>query len=304
MKHSTVAVIGIGAVGSTIAYTLILRNIVSEIILIDIDEKKCMGEVKDLSDVLPFSSASNVKHGIYSDAKKADIIIISAGKAQKPGQTRIDLLKANKQIFKAILDNLTGINPNALIIVVANPLDLLTWYAHQHLAVARSQIFGMGTFLDTQRLKHHLGSIAGVAEDSIQAFVLGEHGDSQMVAWSATSIGGMGVDHWGIFEAEKEKIALSVKNEAYEIIKAKGATFYGIAACVATVCEIVIFNKKLVVPLSWYHEDYDVCMSLPVVLSEKGVERVLNLDLTKEEKRLLSTSADVLRGYYSSFEDT
>ncbi len=300
MKNSKVAIIGAGAVGSTIAYALMLKNIVSEIILLDVDSKRCAGEVKDLSDALVFSYTSNIYQGTYEDAKKADIIIVAAGKPQKPGQTRIELIDANIPIFKSILDNLAGLNPEALLLVVANPLDVLTLYAHKHFELPAAQMLGAGTFLDSQRLKHFLASDFSVCEESIQAYVIGEHGDSQVVAWSSVSIGGAPIDRWGVSPEKKEQIALAVKNEAYEIIQAKGATFYGIALCVATLCEYILFNKKIIVPVSWYHEKYRVCLSLPVVLGNRGVERVIELGLTSYELEQLEKSATLLRSYGES----
>lgn len=302
MKHTTVAIIGVGAVGATIAYALMLKNIVSEIVLVDINVDRCAGEAADLAEALGFVYTSKITQGTYEEAKKADIVIIAAGIAQKPGQTRLELTAKNTQIFKSILDNLAGIQSNALLIVVANPLDVLTWYAHKHFGLKRSQIMGTGTFLDTQRLKHLLATRLSVAEDSIQGFVLGEHGDSQVVAWSTVSIGASAPEKWGITREIEQKYAESVKNAAYEIIRTKGATFYGIAACVATLCEIIIFNKKAIIPLSWYHEEYQVCMSLPVVLGEKGIERVIELDLSEEEKEKMEKSATILRDLIHSLQ--
>ena len=302
MKQTRIAIIGVGAVGATIAYAFMLKNIVSEIILIDIDVKRCAGEVKDLADTLGFVYSSiSIKEATRMQ-KKADIVIIAAGRAQKPGQTRLELIDANKQIFKSVLDNLRGIKPEALLLIVANPLDLLTWYAHKHFELEASRMFGAGTFLDTQRLKHLLASHLSVAEESIQASIIGEHGDSQVVAWSSVSIGGNHAEKWGITKEMQQKYADAVKNEAYEIIQAKGATVYGIATCVATLCEIIIFNKKAIVPVSWYHEKYQVCLSLPVVLGNQGVERVADLALTDEENKQLGKSAMLLKEQLNSLQ--
>lgn len=297
MKHTTVAIIGVGAVGSTIAYALMLKNRAAEIILIDSNIKRCAGEVRDLTDVLGFSSTASIYQGSYGDAKRADIVIICAGKPQAVGQPRLDLIVANSAIMKSVLDNLNGINPQALLLIVANPLDLLTWYAYKNFELPKAQIFGAGTFLDSQRLKNLLASRCAIADSSIQAFVIGEHGDSQMVPWSALTIGGLSADQWHINASAKQDIENGVKNEAYAIIEAKGATFYGIATCVAELCEIIIFNKKVVVPLSWYHPAYDVCMSLPVVLGEKGIEKVIELELSPDEQAKLLQSADTLKAY-------
>ena len=184
MKHSRIAIIGVGAVGSTIAYALMLKNIISEIVLIDANTIRCGGEAKDLADALSFSYTSHVYQGSYEDAKQADIVIIAAGKPQLPGQSRLELLEVNKRIFKSILDDLTGIKKDAILLVVANPLDLLTFYAHKNFDLPPAQILGTGTFLDSQRLKRILSCELGVGDESITGWVLGEHGDSEVVAWS------------------------------------------------------------------------------------------------------------------------
>jgi L-lactate dehydrogenase len=294
MKHS-IAIIGAGAVGSTIAYSLLLKNIVAEIVLVDINTARCAGEVKDLEDALAFSYTSSVYQGTYDDVKKADIVIIAAGKPQKPGQSRRELINDNIAILRSLLKNLKELQPHAILMIVANPLDLLTLYALDHCELPRAQIFGTGTFLDSQRLKNRLSSELSISEESIQAFVLGEHGDSQVVAWSATRIAGSSVEAFGITPEGKERLATTVKMAAYDIIQAKGATFYGIAACVTELCEIIIFNKKTVVPVSWYHEEYGVCLSLPVLLSESGIERVIDTELSAKERQELQASADILK---------
>ncbi|MBA3751355.1 L-lactate dehydrogenase [Candidatus Dependentiae bacterium] len=295
MRHIRIAIIGTGAVGSTIAYTLVLKNSATEIVLIDTDTERCQGEVMDLVDVMGFSRTTKIYQGTYADAKKADIIIISAGKPQKIGESRSALLEANKAIMKSILSELRGLNVEALLMVVTNPLDSLTYYVQQWCELPRAQVFGTGTFLDSQRLKHLISSFAGVAVQSVEAFVLGEHGDSQIVAWSATRIAGGPVENHGITVEMKQELARVVKAEAYEIIKTKGATFYGIAACVAQLCDMIIYDSKQVVPVSWYHERYNVCMSLPVIVGKSGVEKVLPYSLSDEEVQGLELSAALLR---------
>ncbi len=297
MKHNKIAIIGVGAVGSTIAYALMLKNIIAELILVDINTERCAGEVQDLADVLGLSAVSHLSQGTYEDAKKADIIIIAAGKPQKPGQSRVKLVDTNRDILRTVLAGLEGVNPHAVLIVVANPLDLLTYYAHQHFSLPASQIFGTGTLLDSHRLKHLISCTVDIAHESIEALVLGEHGDSQVVAWSATRIAGIPLDRFGIDETTKQKMAVAVRHKSYEIIEAKGATYYGIGTVVAMLCEMIIFDTRQIVPVSWYHEAYGVCMSLPAVVGERGVERVVPLDLTEQEKELLEHSAQAIRKY-------
>ncbi|MBA2307461.1 NAD(P)-binding domain-containing protein, partial [Candidatus Dependentiae bacterium] len=222
MKRSSIAIIGVGAVGSTIAYTLLAKNSVAEIILIDVNTERCDGEVLDLADCIGFSRTSRIYHGTYQDAKKADIVIIAAGRAQKPSELRSALLETNKAILKTIMEQLHGLRHDALIIIVANPLDTLTYYAQQWSELPHSQIFGTGTFLDSQRLKHFLSSFTQIAVHSIESFIVGEHGESQVVAWSHTRIAGNLVEQYGITEKMKQEFSHVVKTQAYEIIKAKG----------------------------------------------------------------------------------
>lgn len=297
MKEVTIAIIGVGSVGSTIAYALILKNIPCRIVLVDIDSKRCAGEQLDLSDVLAFSDVPSIVQGTYEDAKKADIVIVAAGKNQKPGQTRLALLEANKAVFASILYSLKGINPQALLIVVANPLDVLTYMAHKTFTLPHRQMFGMGTLLDSLRLKLAISNTLHIAPDAVHATVVGEHGDSQVVAWSATTVAGVPVEQCGLEQSKKEIFAQKAKNQAYEIIQLKGATYYGIATCVAFVCKAIIFDTKCILPLSWYHEKYQVCFSLPVVLGAGGIERVIDLDYTREEREQLEKSAAVLKEY-------
>lgn len=296
MKHS-VAIIGVGAVGSTIASALLSKNIVAEIILLDKDEERCAGEVKDLSDALGFSYASRVVHGTYNDVKKADIIIISAGRPQKPGESRIELIDTNKRILDDVLRNLQGVQKNAIVMLVANPLDILTFCTLQQLDLPHNQLFGTGTFLDSQRLKQLLSQQVGIAVESIEAYVLGEHGDSQIIAWSLARIAGSSVEQFGITDKKKKELLQQVRTAAYSIIQAKGATYYGIAACVATLCEMILFNARQIVPVSWYHEEFGACMSIPALLTDKGIERIMPLVLTPHEHAQLEQSAATLRKY-------
>ncbi len=296
VKH-TIAIIGIGAVGSAIANALISNNTAADLILLDKDEKRCAGEVKDLSDTLGFSQTSQVLQGTYDDVKKADIVIISAGKRQKPGVTRLELLSANKKVLDNILTQLAGLRKDAIVIMVANPLDILTYCMLKQLDIPRKQIFGTGTYIDSQRLKSVLSRRFEIAESSIEAFVLGEHGDSQVVAWSATRIAGNPVEQFGVTQALKKEIAEQVKMTAYDIIEAKGATYYGIAACVTQLCKMILYNTRQIVPVSWYHEAYGACMSLPVLITEHGIEKIGPLAYTKQELEDLERSAALLRSY-------
>ena len=296
MKHSKIAIIGAGSVGSTTAYALLLKNIAAEIILVDVNEVRCRGEILDLSDALSFDGTSKIRLGNAQDASQADIIVIAAGKPQGPGEKRLELLKANKPIFEAIFSAIKPINPHAIVIIVTNPLDLMTHYAQSLTDLPRNQVFGTGTFLDTLRLRGIIAEKTGVACESVDAYILGEHGDLQFPAWSSAQIAGIPIAQYpGIQKKDLNEIALAVKNKAYEIISCKGSTFFGIAACVARMCEAIVFDQKLVMPLSTYIPEYTMCLSLPVILGENGIEKILPIPLDSDEQKKLIGSIQQLK---------
>jgi len=296
MKHSKIAIIGAGSVGSTTAYALLLKNIAAEIILVDVNEVRCRGEILDLSDALSFDGTSKIRLGNAQDASQADIIVIAAGKPQGPGEKRLELLKANKPIFEAIFSAIKPINPHAIVIIVTNPLDLMTHYAQSLTDLPRNQVFGTGTFLDTLRLRGIIAEKTGVACESVDAYILGEHGDLQFPAWSSAQIAGIPIAQYpGIQKKDLNDIADAVKNKAYEIISCKGSTYFGIATCVARMCEAIVFDQKLVMPLSTYIPEYTMCLSLPVILGENGIEKILPIPLDSDEQKKLIGSIQQLK---------
>lgn len=296
MNHSKIAVIGVGNVGATIAYTLMLKNIAAEILLVDLNAARCRGEFLDLEDVLPFSSTSKIKDATLQQAAQADIIIITAGMPQKPGQTRLELLTINKSIMDSIIKDLTPLNPQAIIVVVANPLDLLTLHIQNKQVLPRSHIFGSGTFLDTQRLKFAIAHKFDVAPSAITTYILGEHGDTQFPAWSSTECAGKPILSFAnIDQAQLDALAQEAKNKAYEIISCKGYTNYGISMCVATLCQSIIFNQKQIFPVSCYVAEFDVCLSMPCIISQKGIEKLYPLVLNDHEKQQLQKSVQSLK---------
>lgn len=300
MKHS-VAIIGVGTVGSSIASTLLSKNLVAELILLDKDEIRCAGQVKDLSDTLGFSYAGKVVQGTYERVKQADIIIISAGRPQQESESRLLLLDTNKRILDTIIKNLKGLNKSAILIIVSNPLDILTYCALKELDLPRRQMFGTGTYLDSQRLRCIISERLNVGLDSIQAMALGEHGDSLVVAWSLTRVGGLSIEN---FIDEKDKISIEeeVKRSAHKIIQGKGSTSYGIASCVVSLCQMIFYATHDIVPVSWYQPEFDACMSMPVVLSDKGIESIVPVTLTAEELEHLNKSSRLLRDYQKKYD--
>lgn len=293
--NKKIAIIGAGAVGSSIAYALILRNVVAEIILVDIDEKRCKGEILDLSDTL-FWSTAKIKNGNAQDAAQADIIIIAAGARQKPNQPRTELIKTNQSIIAAIIEQIRPINRHAIIVIVTNPVDILTLDAQKFSGLPRNQVFGSGTFLDTQRLCGILSKKLNIAIQSIDAYILGEHGDTQFPVWSTANIAGIPILNFPqINKKVLNQIAEETRKKAYEIISCKGATYYGIAACIATICQTIILNQKLVIPLSCYISSFNICLSMPVILGAEGIEQILPVPLNEIEQQQLVRSAEYLQ---------
>ena len=296
MRHTTIAIIGAGAVGVTTAYALLLKNLGVEIWLADVNEAHTQGELFDLQDALSFSSSHTIRQVSVKQAAQASIIIITAGAAQLPGQTRLDLLKANHEVMQHITQQLQPLNPDAVVIAVTNPVDIVTTMLQSLLDHPKEKIIGSGTLLDSQRLRGFIAEQLEVSVSSIHAYILGEHGDSQFPAWQSAQVAGRALLECPEMTAEVcEHIAEQTKRKAYEIINRKGATYYGIAACVSSICEVIMADKHHVLPLSSYHADLDVCFSLPVVLGESGVVRTMPISLSDREQEALQVSAEKLR---------
>jgi L-lactate dehydrogenase len=298
MKHTSIAIIGAGNVGTTTAYAIMLKNLAAEIILVDIDEKRCRGEILDLQDVLSFCSASQVRTGSVEDANDADIIIIAAGAPQKIGQPRTELIETNKKVIESIFNKLTFKHSHTIVIIVSNPVDILTSHAQKIASIEKRRIIGSGTYLDSQRLRVLIAKELSIAEESVHAFIIGEHGDTQVAVWSSAHVDGVPLSAFSELTSKKlADFAQQTINKAYEIIACKGATYYGIASCVASLCETIFFNQKRILPLSVYIDEFDVCLSMPVVLGEQGVESYLTLPLNEQEREQLEKSASVLKEF-------
>lgn len=296
-----IAIIGAGAVGSTIAYTMMLKNLASEVILIDVNETKEAGEVMDIADALSFVETGCVRGANFRDAASADIIIVTAGAPQKPGETRMDLVDKNKTILKSIFKKVGKIKKSTIVVIVSNPVDVLTYVAQEITGLPKNQVFGTGTSLDTARLQNTLAHQLGANAQNIGGYVLGEHGDSEFVAWSTVTIGGLAAA--SLFPTKEGRIAIeeSIRQEAYEIINRKGATFYGIAATVTDIVEAIIFNQHKILPLSVRVNDWNgvsgVCLGVPAVLGKNGIEQVWPIELPAAEKKSFKKSAETLRRY-------
>lgn len=299
MKQAKIAIIGAGAVGSTTAYALMLNQIPANIMLVDTDEQRCKGEVLDLSDALSFCPAATIAQATAKDAGQADIIIVSAGARQKLNQTRIELVDTNKKVLEAIFKSIAPINKQAIILMISNPVDVLTLLAQEINGLPRNQVFGSGTFIDSNRLRNYLAQKLDIAEQSIHAYVLGEHGDTQFPAWSISHIGGTPILEFpGVTQTLLDTAAKEARQKAYDIIACKEATYFGIAACAAALCSNIILDTKRVVPVSCFNESLDACLSMPAVLGKSGIEQILLPQLNEQEQQLLQKSAAALRSYF------
>ncbi len=303
MHATKIAIIGTGAVGATTAFACMMRNITSELLLVDIKEAGCRGELLDLSDSLSFCRTAQIKQATYKEAAQADIIIIAAGARQREGQTRDQLLETNQQVIKAIIEELGDINPQAIVIIVTNPVDILTWYAQQLIDLPTSQIFGSGTLLDSQRLRNLIAQRVHVAEQSIHAYIIGQHGDHQVAALSAGSIAGTPLTDFLDIKSLRA-LADEAKQKVYEIISCKGWTCYGVASCVAAVCEDILFDQNRIVPVSCYIDDYKVTISMPAVIGASGIKQIIPPALNSDEQSALEASVKIVQKNLAKLKTT
>lgn len=307
-----VAIIGAGHVGSTCAYALLLRGLAAEIVLINLDRERAEGEAMDLNHGMLFTRPAQVWAGDFADCEGADIVVLAAGVAQNPGETRLDLLKRNTQVFQQIVPQIVRYASDAILIVVTNPVDVLTQVAWRVSGLPATQVIGSGTILDTARFRFLLSQHFNVEPRSVHAFIIGEHGDSQVPVWSLANIAGMRLEDFGhlngsaMNDDEKEAIARDTRRAAYEIIQRKGATYYAIAAGLVRIIEAIVRNENSVLTVSSlvrgaYHLN-EVCISLPSIVNQQGVARVLELPLAAEERMALDKSAQVVRAAIESIE--
>jgi L-lactate dehydrogenase len=296
-----VTIFGAGMVGATSAYSLVANQTVNEIALVDINKKLARAQVMDLQHSISFSGYTKIKVGNYSDIKNSDIVIITCGAAQKEGETRLDLIEKNSKIIKEILPKVFKQNQNAVVVIVTNPVDVLTYQAIKLFPSKKKQIFGTGTILDSARFRFLLSEKLNINPSSIHAYIVGEHGDSELPLWSAVTIGNAGVEKFELSNSDKENIFNQAKNAAYAIIEGKQSTYYAIASGVEKVVDCIINNKKTVLPVSHLIENKygikDVCLSLPAIIGSEGIIQTIDLDITKAEKLLLKKSAKVLKKY-------
>lgn len=305
LNTKKVAIVGCGFVGSTCAFSLMESKMFSEMVLIDLDTSRAEGEALDISHGIPFYSRMNIYAGTYEDLRDAGIVIVTAGANQKPGETRLDLVQKNVSIFKTIIPMIMNQGFRGIILVVSNPVDILTQVTMALSGLPRERVLGAGTVLDSARLKYALGSLLQVDPHHVHARIIGEHGDSELAAWSIANVSGIPIDdffHMRGFtspEAKRLEIEDQVRNSAYEIIKKKKATYFGIAPSVKRICEAIMRDQKSIMTVSNYQASLlgidDVVMSMPAIVGAGGVEFQLPLKLNETETEQLLASAQTLK---------
>jgi len=305
MKTNKISIIGAGFVGSTSAFAIMDAGLASDIVLVDVNHQKAEAEAMDLSHGAAFVKTVSIIAGTIADTKDSDLIIITAGIGPKPGETRLDILNKNIPIFKDIVPQLVQYSPNSILLVVSNPVDILTYVTYKYSGFPANRVFGSGTVLDTSRFKSFLSKQFEIDARNIHAYIIGEHGDSEIATWSLTKIAGMSVDEYCSTVADncgvnfKNEITDDVKNAAYEIINRKGYTNYAVALAVRRIVEALLRDEQSILTVSSLFTGEeginDVYMAMPCVIGRQGITRILPVPLADEEKEQLRASADILK---------
>ena len=300
-EASKIAIIGAGFVGSTAAYACLIEGAASEIALIDVNREKAEGEAMDLQHGLQFKPNVKITFGSnYSLCRDAEIVVITAGAHQKPGETRIDLVKKNSAIFREMIPKITKHNKDCILLVVSNPLDVLTYLALKYSKFPKNRVFGSGTILDTARFRYLIGQHFNVSPNSVHAYIMGEHGDSSFPVWSTANIAGVNLKDFKRFnKKEMDSIYQETKNAAYEIIAKKGATYYAIGLGIAKIVRAVLSDQNEVLALSSYLKNYhgvsDVCLSVPTIVNRNGIKEHVVMPLNSLEKKQFRKSASAMK---------
>ena len=304
MKDSKIILIGTGAVGSSFAYASTLLGVGRELGIIDINEEKVEGEVMDLTDAISFTKPKNIYKADYSDCKDAEVVVITAGAAQKEGETRLDLVDKNLAIFKEMIGKVVDSGFDGIFLIASNPVDILTYATWKYSGFPASKVIGTGTTLDSSRFKKEIAGLIGIDPRSVEAFIMGEHGDTEFPVWSHTNIGGLPIYEWVRNQSELDEKALldtfeKSKNAAYEIIKKKGATFYGIGMALTALVRAIIDDENSVYSTSSYLKgEYgldDIYLGVPTIIGKDGAKWVIEIPLTDIEKENMDKSAQTLK---------
>ena len=294
--HNKVVIVGCGNVGMSYAYALLnQRTNVNELILIDLNKDRALGEAMDLNHCLAFApSKIDIRCGDYTDCSDAKIVVIAAGANQNNGESRMDLIYKNSKIFKSIVGDVVKSGFKGIFLVATNPLDVMTYLTWKYSGFDYHRVLGSGTSLDTSRLRYLIGDKLGIGPKNIHAYVIGEHGDSEFVPWSNATVGLQNVGKFLSVE-EKQEIADEVKNAAYKIIERKGATYYGIGMCLVSITNAILGDENRIITVSTYDKENDVFIGLPTIVNKRGAKGRVFVDLTEEESLQLQHSIDVIK---------
>lgn len=298
-------IVGTGFVGTGIAYSILNQNILDEMVLVDLNEDKAEGEARDLFDGVTYTNSNcRVSSGDYSSCKDADVVVITAGINQKPGQTRLELVDTNAKIMKSVVKEVMASGFDGVLVIASNPVDVLTYVAWEASGLPRNRVVGTGTSLDSTRLRMQVANKLNVDPHDVNAFIIGEHGDSETAVWSHVTVGGkpimdMVADGEGVTKEDLDEMYVAVRDAAYYIIDRKGYTNFGIGLSTARVVKAILNNERAILPVSAYFEgEYgveDIYTGIPAIVTENGVERIVELHITDEEKAQFHKSVDALR---------
>ncbi|WP_396426732.1 L-lactate dehydrogenase [Lederbergia sp. NSJ-179] len=310
-KGNRIAVIGAGFVGSSYAFSLLNQGIVEELIIIDVNEDKAKGDVMDLNHGKVFApDFTSIRFGHYDDCTDVDLVVICAGANQKPGETRLDLIEKNIKIFQSIVDQVMASGFSGIFLVATNPVDILTYATWQFSGLPKSQVIGSGTILDTARFRYMLGDYFAVSPNNIHAYIIGEHGDSELPVLSSADVGGVSINKYingsnSYKQEDLDDIFIHVRESAYEIIKSKGATYYGIAMGLVRITKAIFRNENSILTVSALLEgeynQQNISIGVPAVVNRNGIREVIQLELSEKEKQQFSKSAHVLKAYLAPY---
>lgn len=309
-----VVVIGAGAVGTAYIYALLPTGVAGQIALVDIDQNRVEGEVMDLSHGLPFIPPTVIKHGSFSDCADADLIVLTAGAKQAPGQSRLELIQQNAKIIRSICTSIAEQNSSAVLVMVTNPVDALTYVALKQLNWPRQRIIGSGTVLDTARFKYMLSQHCKVDARNVHAYIIGEHGDSEVAAWSMTHIAGVPIKQYCQtcnvcdYQQHHRQIAEDVRSSAYHIIDYKGSTYYGIGLSLVRITQAILRDENSILTvstlLSGEYGIENVCLSVPCIVGGGGIRSIITAQLTESERKALHASADTIKKVLDQISQT
>jgi L-lactate dehydrogenase len=304
--------VGAGFVGTTFAYSLLIHGLASQIVIIDLNKDRAEGEAMDLNHGVPFAQPVKIWSGEYSDCKDADIVVIAVDKGQRIEQSRLELAEGNFEIMKQIVPNVTEYNKEGILLVVTNPLDVMTYAALRLSGFPKERVLGSGTILDTSRLRYLLGEYLRVDPRNVHAYIIGEHGDSEVPIWSLANVAGMRLkDYCPMFEIQYDPehlndLFLKVRNAGVEIIRLKGRTNYAVALGLTKIVESILRDENAVVTVSTFLEDYhgvrDICLSVPVILNSSGIKEIIKLPLDEQEIRDFQKSAAIVKKVANSLK--